>query len=86
MKKEITKILSKVSTSNNFKVEATENEAFGDYSTNIALLDKNSREMAEEIVSKLKKDNQAKKLFEKIEVAGPGFINFWLKEEFLKII
>src|SRR5690606_23815887 len=38
---------------------------------------------AEEIVSKLSKDNNLKNYISKIEVAGPGFINFWIKKEVL---
>ena len=57
----------------------------GDYSTNIALIEakktnKISKELAEEMVQKLKVE-----IFddvEKIEVAGPGFINFFLKPEY----
>ncbi len=61
-----------------------DNEKFGHYSTNIALKlaklkHKNPLTVAEEIVSKLKTKNL--KLFEKIEIAPPGFINFWLSEE-----
>ena len=58
-----------------------ENEKFGHYSTNAALRlaklqGKNPMEIAEEINLKLKTKNL--KLFEKIEIAPPGFINFWL--------
>lgn len=38
----------------------------------------NSKELAENIVEKLQKDEQLNKVLEKIEVAGPGFINFYL--------
>ena len=44
---------------------------------------KNSRELAEDIVRKLQKDKELAKIIDKIEVAGPGFINFWLKKEVL---
>ncbi|MEK7168728.1 MAG: arginine--tRNA ligase [Patescibacteria group bacterium] len=39
---------------------------------------RNPREFATEIISKIKSD-----IFEKIEVAGGGFINFWLKKDIL---
>lgn len=57
---------------------------FGDFSTNIALvlankLKKKPREVAELIVSNIPQESGS--LFKKIEVAGPGFINFFLKEE-----
>ncbi len=59
------------------QVELTRPEsAFGDYATNVALqlakpLGKNPREIAEQISQKLSQDSS----FEKVEVAGPGFIN-----------
>lgn len=66
-----------------FGVEATENPDFGDYSSNIALSHKPPREFAEKEVEKLKKDKKLAELVEKIEIAGPGFINFWLKKDLL---
>jgi arginyl-tRNA synthetase len=54
---------------------------FGDYSTNAALImakhaGKSPKALAEEIVSKLDHSN-----FEKVEIAGPGFINFVFKAD-----
>ena len=66
-----------------FKLEATENLDFGDYSANVALGQKNPREYAEKLVKKLIADKDLAKLVEKTEVAGPGFINFWLKRDVL---
>jgi len=59
-------------------------EQFGDYSTNVALqlaaqLDKSPREIAEQLANKL----QTVTGVAKIEVAGPGFINFTLTDEAL---
>lgn len=58
--------------------------AFGDYTTNVAMIvasngteKKNPREVAEAICEKLRDSLQDQ--VERIEVAGPGFINFWLK-------
>src|SRR3989344_8459791 len=58
-------------------------EQFGDYATNVALrlaqkLGKNPREVAEQLVEKLKSP-----IIAKTEVAGPGFINIWLTDEHL---
>ncbi|MDO8591859.1 MAG: arginine--tRNA ligase [bacterium] len=58
-------------------------EQFGDYSTNVALqlakkLDKKPREVAEQLVAKLQSS-----MLSKTEVAGPGFINFWLSDQTL---
>jgi arginyl-tRNA synthetase len=61
-----------------FEIEATENPDFGDYSSNIALSHKNPREFAEKEVEKLKADKKLAEYVDKIEIAGPGFINFWL--------
>lgn len=66
-----------------FAVEATENPIFGDYSSNVALSHKPPREYAEELVKKLKKNEDLLKLVEKIDVAAGGFINFWLKKDVL---
>lgn len=60
------------------------NEEFGDISTNIAMLiskklRRNPREIANEIVSNLEFEPG---LIEKVEVAGPGFINFTFSPKF----
>lgn len=47
----------------------------GDFSTNIALATKIN---AKDLAAKIKGE-----MIAKVEVAGPGFINIWLKEEFL---
>ncbi|QQG47480.1 MAG: arginine--tRNA ligase [Candidatus Woesebacteria bacterium] len=59
----------------------TDNLDFGDYSTNIALKKKNPKDEANKIKDKLLNDEDLMKLVEKIEVAGPGFINFWIKKD-----
>ncbi|NMB80201.1 MAG: arginine--tRNA ligase, partial [Ignavibacteria bacterium] len=58
---------------------------YGDYSTNIALLlskkiKKNPRDVAGEIISNLDYD---KEVIEKIEIAGPGFINFYFSPSYV---
>jgi len=67
------------------QIEASSDPAHGDYSTNIALLiakklGKNPREVAEEIAEKIRNGKSGLGV-EKVEVAGPGFINFWLKDK-----
>jgi len=64
-----------------FKIELPKEKKFGDLSTNIAMilaskLKKNPREIAENIKNYLS-DN---KIFEKIEIAGPGFLNFFISK------
>lgn len=63
-------------------------ESHGDYSCNIAMVlatkaKKNPRELAGAIVTELEKNKELKKATDKIEVAGPGFINFWLTNDYL---
>ena len=66
------------------EIEIPRNEQFGDLSATTALtlsgfLKKPPRKIAEEIVGSI----HDKSLFEKIEVAGPGFINFTFSKEYL---
>ena len=72
----------------NFSVDVSDNPQHGDYSSNVALVlakkdpkgaPKNPREVAEEIKNKIKSN-----LFSKVEIAGPGFINFFISDEFLR--
>ncbi|MFH1347027.1 MAG: arginine--tRNA ligase [Spirochaetota bacterium] len=70
-----------------FEIFTPENENFGHYSTNTALkLAKNLKQNPMEIAENLKA--QILKLeagfFEKVEVAQPGFINFWLSPKILQ--
>lgn len=67
-------------------VEIPKNESFGDMATTVAMalaptLKRAPRKIAEEIVEEIRKDSQD---FEKIDIAGAGFINFTFKEEFLR--
>lgn len=62
-----------------FAIERTKNADHGDYATNIAMLlakplRRNPRELAEEIAASLPKSQN----IERVDVAGPGFINFHL--------
>lgn len=61
--------------------------SMGDYSTNAAMIHakqtgQSSRELAEKIVEKIKATPTATGLLLGVEVAGAGFINFYLKPEF----
>ncbi len=67
-----------------FKTEIPADRNNGDYSANAAFMLSKAlrmppRKIAEEIQSKINLDNT---YFEKCEIAGPGFINFFLKNEF----
>jgi arginyl-tRNA synthetase len=60
---------------NSANIEIPKEKTHGDYSTNVALvLGKDPKKFAETIKSEM---------FEKIEVAGPGFINFFLAKDYL---
>jgi arginyl-tRNA synthetase len=67
------------------EIEVPKNEGMGDVATTVAMrlakvLKKPPRQIAEEIVMHLKE--QQPELYEKIEIAGPGFINFTFRKEF----
>ncbi|MFH1375727.1 MAG: arginine--tRNA ligase [Patescibacteria group bacterium] len=69
-----------------FTLETPPEKKFGDLACNAALilakkLKKNPRELAEEIVGKL--DQQ---FIKKAEIAGPGFINIFLKPEIFQAV
>jgi len=72
------------------EVEHPAEEEHGDYATNVALKvksqkskvkSKNPQELAETLANKLR--SYKLQAIKKIEVAGPGFINFWLSEHYL---
>ena len=83
IKQELSNVLSKlnVDAEVSYVVEIPKDSTKGDYATNIAMqltriLKKNPRLIAEEVVSLFNKDVCD---IEKIEIAGPGFINFFVK-------
>ncbi len=70
------------------KLEHPSDINFGDYSTNIAMVlakhdGKNPRELAEMLRSQILDIRSREDMIEKVEVAGAGFINFYLKPEYL---
>lgn len=70
-------------SSDKFFLTLPSNEKFGDYASNIAFYgaafyEKSPRELANLIVAKIPQD---KNLLEKVEVAGNGFINFFVAQE-----
>ena len=67
-----------------FKIEVPAEKANGDFSTNAAMVNAKAfrlppRKIAEAVTSELETEET---YFEKIEVAGPGFINFFLGDEY----
>jgi arginyl-tRNA synthetase len=77
MRDKILKALQKATGEDKISLEFPENDLFGDYTTNVAMI---SGLKAEEIVEKLKKDNDLASFISKIEIKEPGFINFFLAE------
>ena len=88
MKEEIFNSLNKASLkifpefSGNFQVSKPQDSLHGDWTSNLALImakqmKRNPRELASEIVETL----ESPQSFEKIVIAGAGFLNFYLKEE-----
>ncbi len=70
-------------SSDKFFLTLPSNEKYGDYASNIAFFgaafyEKSPRELAKLIVEKISQD---KSLLEKVEVAGNGFINFFIAKE-----
>ena len=66
------------------QLERTKDRAHGDWATNIALMSakaagKKPRDIADALVAAL----PAAGIVSKVEIAGPGFINFFLAEDFL---
>jgi len=66
-------------------LEKPKEKAHGDYSTNIAMqlariAKKAPRQIAEEIIHHVNKENVS---VEKIDIAGPGFINFFMDNHYL---
>ncbi|MEK7061645.1 MAG: arginine--tRNA ligase [Patescibacteria group bacterium] len=88
IKEELKKIIETAVKKSGFNlpeilIEKSKEINHGDYSTSLALVlskqfKKNSMEIADKIISQIGKN----KLFKKIEAVSPGFINFYLSEEF----
>lgn len=85
IKEEIQKIIKKEVPGLDILIEEPNEKSHGDYSTNIAMVlagkeKKNPRELAEKLIEKIKSN----KMFSKVEIAGPGFINFFISPEYLQ--
>jgi len=67
-------------------IDRSKDPLHGDFATNLALknaktIGKNPRDLANEIIA-----NISSPLIEKIEIAGPGFINFFMKSDSLSSV
>lgn len=72
-----------------FDVLTPPDDKMGDYSINLTFVlakkdGKNPEKIGRELVTKFSEDEEFKKYFYKIELAGNGFINFYLSQEFLQ--
>lgn len=70
------------------KIETPKDSTNGDYSTNIAMVltkiaRKNPRDIATQIVENL---DTTKANVKKVDIAGPGFINFYLDQQYLTTV
>ena len=68
-----------------FVIEVPKDKSHGDFATNAAMLltkqaKMKPRDIAQAIVDSLNKES---KLIEKVEIAGPGFINFYLSQNWV---
>ncbi|MGL6024192.1 MAG: arginine--tRNA ligase, partial [Cetobacterium sp.] len=66
------------------EITVATNEKFGDFQSNFAMMNSktiggNPRAIAENIVNNLVENN----VIDKIEIAGPGFLNIFLKDSHL---
>jgi len=67
-----------------YEIEYPKREEFGDYSTNIALvLAKHLRKKPADIASEFIETIKDNPMFERVEIAGAGFVNFFLNPAFL---
>jgi arginyl-tRNA synthetase len=90
MRDTIIKVLRKVTEAQEIDLSIPENSEHGDYSTNIAFKvtsekfkGNTPREVAEQIIENLNKEKELKEIISKIEVADPGFINFFISKDAL---
>jgi arginyl-tRNA synthetase len=96
MKKELVKVIVDslktlgIETIPSIEVEVPPNDSMGDLATPVAMslskiLKKSPRKIAEELVNSIKdlSAQAGKSAFEKIDIAGPGFINFTFSKEYL---
>src|SRR3989344_1955815 len=71
------------------EVEIAQEEKFGDYTSNVALryaaqVQMRPREFAELLCKEINASQKKNAVFSRVEVAGPGFLNFFLSEDYLR--
>lgn len=88
LKEKIEEIIKGFGIEQSFVVEHPADEKMGDFSTNAALVlgglrKINPREIAEAMAEKLRENSVLKEYIDRIDIAGPGFINFHLNSKYL---
>ena len=97
MEKEIENILIKslkkinIDFNNDFNLVHPQDLKNGDYTTNIAMqlagkYGKNPREFAQELILQINTQIDQNENIEKVEIAGPGYLNFYFSKKFFKNI
>ncbi len=67
-----------------FEIERPEDGGFGDYSSNVALkYAKEAKMPPREFAQKISENIKDNGIFKKVEIAGPGFLNFFLSDSFV---
>ncbi len=84
IKQVLTEVIEKEDVTVTFLLSQPEDVSHGDYATNIAFIlgkvrKTSPQECAKNLIPQLKE--KLSEIVEKIEIAGPGFINFFLKDE-----
>ena len=87
IRKAIEKSLGNNKSFKGFSLEVSSDPSHGDYASNVAFLvsgksKKNPLEVAKDLRFKILKLEP--RIFEKVEVAKPGFLNFFLAKEYLQ--
>lgn len=69
------------------EVERTRDRSHGDYACNVAMrLAKPAGENPRELAEKIRRRLPASKRVDKVEIAGPGFLNFFASAHYLKVV
>lgn len=85
LKEEISKALNKMNVDANIDIliDIPQDKSHGDYSSNIAMQLTKVLKCNPNVIANNIKDNINNELINKIEIAGPGFLNFYVKKDYL---
>ena len=78
--------LGQAASLNDIIIEKSKDTAHGDYASNVAMKFSRASNKAPRDVASLIIDNIDMEGIDKIEIAGPGFINFFMKNDSLQVI